>query len=105
MPLGFVAMTFCGVLVGVARPVFGPDGGLLVRCGSPPVRLSCLEVALGSCLVRILSALECLVCPLVCPRGGRRRRRHAVCQLGLSLLQLLGARAGQVSPVLRRIVV
>jgi hypothetical protein len=105
VPFGFVAMLLGGVLMGVARSVSRQEGSLLMCSGRSSVRLSRLEMALGSRLVGRLSALERLLGPPVCPRCRRRGGGHAVCQVGLSLMQFLSARTGQLAPGLRGVIV
>jgi hypothetical protein len=89
------------VLMDIARAVAGPHGGLLVRGGRPPVCASGIEMSLCSRVVGGYRALQRLISALPCPLGGLRGGRHTVSELGLPLLQLLGAGTGSFAACFR----
>lgn len=101
MSLCLVAVMLGGVLMGIARAVAGPHGGLFVRGGRTPVCPSGVDMSLCSRVVGGYRALQRLIGALVRTLGGLRGGRHTVSEIGLPLLQLLGAGTGSFAACFR----
>lgn len=101
MSLRLLAVMLGGVLMDIVRVFAAHDGGLLVGRGRTPVRASGVEMPLCSRVVSGYRALQRLISALLCTLGGLRGGRHTVGEVGLALLQLLGAGAGSFAACFR----
>jgi hypothetical protein len=86
-----VAVMLGGVLMDIVAAFAGQHGRLLVRGGRTPVCPSGIEMSLRSRVVGGYRALQRLISALPCPLGGLRCGLRTPSEIGLPLLQLLGA--------------
>jgi hypothetical protein len=99
--LRLVAVMLGGVLMDIVVAFAGQHGRLLVRGGRTPVCPSGIEMSLRSRVMGGYRALQRLISALPCTLGGLRGGRHTVSEIGLPLLQLLGAGTGSFAACFR----